>query len=726
MTRRTTSRIVAFGLLTASLFSIGSQGVAFASPSETTFYVSTKGNDAWSGRLADPNAQASDGPFATLEKARDAVRAAKRAAGQPIKATVFVRGGTYFLSRTFQLRAEDSGTTDSPMQYRADRREKPVLIGGRVVGGFQPYRGKILMAPLSEQGWRQPSFRQLFFNGRRQILARRPDFGPQNPYGGGFSYVADEAETGSRRKFIYTPGSVGKWARPSEAEVFIFPRYNWNNDIARIEGIDKANRTITLARDVSYEIRKNDRYYIQNVFEELDSPGEWYLDRETATLYFWPPGDLAGGDVIAPVLDTVVEMAGDAGSGNSPRHISFEGFTVECCNGTGVVVRNAQHCTIAACTVRNSGAAGISIDGGEACGAFGNDVYEVGSTGISISGGSRATLAPARNYATNNYVHHIGVFTKSVAGISVRGVGNIVSHNLIHDGPRWGIVFGGNDHIIEYNHVRHVNLETCDTGGIYSCARDWTQRGTQIRYNIFHDILGYGFQNGKWVSPYYAWGIYIDDWSSGIRIYGNITYRTPYGGVDIHGGRDNEIENNTFIEGTHHQVMYQAIEETHASVRGMLQMLKQVNYPKYPGLLNMNNPTRMANNQFFRNIIYYSKPDSILYRLMGYDFDTCKSDYNTIWHFGQPLLVTLKDVPKEKQWDKWREMGFDKNSIIADPLFVDPKKDDYRLRPDSPVFGLGFKLIPVEKIGPFADPHRASWPIIEAEGAREKPLVAQD
>jgi len=116
----------------------------------------------------------------------------------------------------------------------------------------------------------------------------------------------------------------------------------------------------------------------------------------------------------------------------------------------------------------------------------------------------------------------------------------------------------------------------------------------------------------------------------------------------------------------------------------MLQMLKQVNYPKYPGLVNMNNPTRMANDQFFRNIIYYSKPDSILYRLMGYDFDTCKSDYNTIWHFGQPLLVTLKDVPKEKQWDKWREMGFDKNSIIADPLFVDPKKDDYRLRPDSP------------------------------------------
>jgi hypothetical protein len=352
-------------------------------------------------------------------------------------------------------------------------------------------------------------------------------------------------------------------------------------------------------------------------------------------------------------------------------------------------------------------------------------VYHVGRTGISISGGDRKTLVAARNYATNNYVHHVGVYEKQIAGISVRGVGNSVSHNLIHDGPRWGIVFGGNDHIIEYNHVRHVNLETCDTGGIYICARDWTQRGTIIQYNIFHDTLGYGRQNGKWVSPYYAWGIYIDDWSSGIRIFGNITYRTPYGGVDIHGGRDNEIENNIFIEGTHHQAMYQAIPESHASVPNMLNLLRQANYTKYAGLKNMQNPTRMSNNTFYRNIIYYSKPDSILYRLMGYDFDTCKSDYNTIFHFGQPLLVTLRDVPKEKQWDRWREMGFDQHSIVADPLFVDARKDDYRLRPESPAFRLGFKPIPVEKIGPFADPRRASWPIVEAEGAREKPLVSQ-
>jgi hypothetical protein len=466
--------------LTAAIL-IASLSVAAGAEQEITFYVSPKGNDAWPGRMAEPNAQASDGPFATLEKARDAVRSARRTAGDPIRATVFVRGGTYHLTGTFQLGAEDSGTSGSPVQYRAYRGEKPILVGGRVIRGFQPYRGKILSVRLPEQGWEQPKFRQLFYKSRRQILARRPNFDPQNPYGGGFSYVEGVAEKGSRRKFKFAAGTVAKWARPQEAEVFIFPRYNWNNDIAPIAAIDEANRVITLQRDVSYDIREGDRYYIRNVFEELDSPGEWYLDRATGTLYFWPPDGAGDGDVVAPTLDTVVQIAGDGKSDALPEHIVFEGFTVECCDGTGIVVRNARHCTVAACTVRNCGSAGISIDGGSGSGAFGNDVYEVGRTAISVNGGDRRTLAPAGNYATNNYVHHFGVFEKQIAGISVRGVGNVVSHNLIHDGPRWGIVFGGNDHVIEYNHVRHVNLETCDTGGIYICARDWTQRGTTIR-----------------------------------------------------------------------------------------------------------------------------------------------------------------------------------------------------------------------------------------------------
>jgi len=696
-------------------------------PAEITIYVSPNGDDAWSGRLASPNAARTDGPVATLERARDLVRETRRAAGRSLKATVLVRGGTYYITRTFRLGPEDSGTKDSPVVYRAFRDERPILVGGQPVGGWRPYRGKILKADLAAQGWRKPRFRQLFFGGQRQILARRPNFDPANPYGGGFSYVEAVVEAGSKRKFRYAAGAVGDWAHPREAEVFIFPRYNWNNNIVPIAEIDKKHRVITLQRNVSYDIRAGDRYYIRNVFEELDSPGEWYLDRQKGILYFWPPEKIGEKTVTAPVVDTVVEIRGDGRKGRYAQYITLRGLTIECCDGTGVVVRDARHCEVAGCTVRNCGATGISISGGSDSGAFGNDVYQVGSTGISVSGGDRATLAPARNYATNNYVHHVGVFRKSVAGIGLGGVGNIVSHNLIHDSPRWGIIFGGNDHVIEYNHVRHVNLETCDTGGIYICARDWTQRGTVIRYNIFHDILGYGRQNGRWVSPYYAWGIYIDDWSSGLKIYGNITYRTPYGGIHIHGGRDNLIENNIFIEGTHHQVKYQAIPKSRASSHGsrerMLGLVRKFHYTKYPGLLNMKEPTRMANNRFFRNIIYYSKPDSILYWLAGYDFETCESDYNTIFHFGRPLLVTLKGVAKEKQWARWRAMGFDRHSIVADPLFVNPAKDDYRLRPESPAFKLGFKPIPVEKIGPFADPRRASWPIVEAEGAREKPLA---
>ena len=82
--------------------------------------------------------------------------------------------------------------------------------------------------------------------------------------------------------------------------------------------------------------------------------------------------------------------------------------------------------------------------------------------------------------------------------------------------------------------------------------------------------------------------------------------------------------------------------------------------------------------------------------------------------------VSLTEVAMRDEWASWQAQGMDAHSLVADPLFVDPDKDDYRLKPESPAFKLGFKPIPVEKIGPYQDELRASWPIVEAEGAREK------
>ncbi len=270
-------------------------------------YVSTIGKDAWSGTLAAPNRDKTDGPLATLQAARDRIRAMKKHGPLPAGGiSVVLGGGTYFLSKTFQLDQADSGTAEAPIVYRAAKGQKVRIVGGRPITGFTRYRGTILKANVAGQGFKGIYFRQLFFDGRRQHLARYPNFDPQNPYGGGWAYadgrsipMNKDVPNESRRRLQYTQKDTRRWSHPEEGQVFVFPRYNWRNNIIPIAAIDREKRLITLRGDASYPIRPGDRYYVQNLLEELDAPGEWYLDRRSGTLYFWPPAPLAGKTVCA-------------------------------------------------------------------------------------------------------------------------------------------------------------------------------------------------------------------------------------------------------------------------------------------------------------------------------------------------------------------------------------------------------------------------------------------
>ena len=532
-----------------------------ATPSVTVF-VAAEGSDAWSGALAEPNPGRTDGPLATLERARDKIRALKQAGPLPPGGVeVVVHGGTYYRAQTFRLVEEDSGTADSPVVYRVAAGEKVRLIGGRPIAGFSADQGSILKTDVASQGFRGIYFRQLFFDGRRQPLARYPNFDPQNPYGGGWAYVAGQPvdmyrdlATDTRRAFQYKPRDARRWGRPEEGEVFIFPRWNWWNNILRIASVDPATRTIRLAGNASYAIRPGDRYYVQNLREELDAPGEWYLDRRTETLYFWPPAPLEGKLLYAPTMRTLIQL----GPGTS--HVAIRGFELEGCEGTAVVLKGTSDCLVAGNTIHNVGdynGNGVTVDGGTRNGVAGNDVFAVGSHGIEIGGGDRLTLTPAGNYADNNYIHHTGVFYKQGAGILLKGVGNRATHNLIHDCPRHGILFYGNNLAIEFNHIRHVSLETSDTGALDTGGRDWiSSRGTRIRYNYIHDVLGYGHENGRWLSPFYSWGIYLDDNTGGVDVVGNIVVRACRGLIDLHNARDNHVENNIFVDGDDRQVEF--------------------------------------------------------------------------------------------------------------------------------------------------------------------------
>jgi hypothetical protein len=706
------------------------------------FHVGPNGSDANPGTVTRP--------FATLERARDAVRKLKQDGPLREPVTVLVHGGIYALPGGIKFEAQDGGTKEAPVVYRAYQDERPILEGGRSLSGFTPHQGKILKADVGAQGFKSIYFRQLIFDGQRQHLARYPNFDAQNPYGGGWAYADGkltpmyrEVPGEDRHSFTYTERDTRPWARPEEVEVFVFARYNWWNNICRIQSVDRVTRKVTLAEDASYPIRPGDRYYFRNALEELDAPGEWHLDQPTATLYFWPPAPLAGKAVAAPTTRTILEIGSSA-------NLTFRGFTFECCEGTAVTLRNTTNCLIAACTIRNVGdyhGSGVSVDRGFNNGVVGCDIHDTGSHGISLGGGDRQKLIGASNYADNNYIHHVGVFYKQGVGVSLSGCGNRASHNLIHDAPRMGILFSGNNLVIEYNEIRHVNLETEDTGAVYTGGRDWLgARGSVIRYNYFHDILGYGHdEKGRWLSPHFAWGVYLDDNTGGVDVIGNLVVRAHRAGLHLHNGRDNHILNNLFIDSVQQQMECNGWTDKHSywssHLPTMIQGFESVmNEPAWKTMRNMRlHPTNavlpdgkiMTGNVFLRNIVAWHEPKAryVSFRTFPFEHNVC--DSNLVWHAGLPVLTGERQAGKAisgktpDEWASWQALGMDRHSLIADPLFVDAAKDDYRLKPESPALALGFEPIPTEKIGPYRDALRASWPIVEAEGAREKPLKSQ-
>ena len=316
-----------------------------------------------------------------------------------------------------------------------------------------------------------------------------------------------------------------------------------------------------------------------------------------------------------------------------------------------------------------------------------------------------------------------------------------------------GIMFQGNNLVMEYNHIHHASLETDDTAAIYTPGRDWiSSRGTVIRYNFIHDVIGFGQQ---------AWGIYYDNNACGIDAIGNIVARAPTGLIMMGNAHDNHFENNILVGAVTPQIILNGWQATTSIwpqyLGGLVRGYQSVaGLPAWRGLRGMDiDPAKsvfvdnltMHGNLFERNIFYYDDPKtpphsifyrdkmgSRLFRLRSLPLDLNHFDYNLVYHFGKPLDLDLypfypagtaaaraaqKKLPIDTPTDHWprwwQAQGQDQHSVVADPLFVDPAKDDYRLKPGSPAFKLGFKPIPVEKIGPYKSELRANWPVVETD-----------
>jgi parallel beta-helix repeat protein len=495
-------------------------------------------------------------------------------------------------------------------------------------------------------------------------------------------------------QFQFAAGEIRRFPRSPNPEIHIFPGEGWVNSILNVVQIDPEARTVFLEKNssASEDLRPGNRYYVANVLEELDQPGEWYLDRQQGWLYYWPSSrGFPNQTVVAPVLDRLITINGDPARNRWASNITIRGLEFRDTSYSGSIsvympadaavwISGGRDCVVEGNRFVTVGGYGVRLDNrSRGCEIVGNEIAWNGEGGVILVGESAATQ-PIDNLIAGNWIHHGGQVYKHVAGVyCTTASGTRVANNQIDHMPRYGISFKSydrnaysHDNTAEYNDILFTNLETSDSGAIETLGRDQQDSGNVIRGNRIMDVVGMkDMPDGRMVSPFMTWGIYLDDYSSGTIVRGNIVARTHWGAVCVHGGRNNLIENNIFAEGETQQMRYQ--------VRDAFS----------------------RNNRFVRNIVYFTGEGADVFKHTGeWRRDVLsESDNNLYWHGRGAGFFEGRDMTPMGTMDKWRGAGFDRRSVFGDPRFVDPGHDDFRIRPDSPALRLGFQPIAVEKIG---------------------------
>lgn len=657
-------------------------GILNANASELTFYVSAStGNDLNSGSLSNP--------FLTIERARDAIRELKmrNELAKTTAVTVYLRGGTYTLSQTFTLSEQDSGVSGAPITYTAYQQEEVRLTGSvqLPIEEFKPVtqREEIRrLAPLAipqirridlkvqglvssqETRWdrSQPgqpektSPEELFIDDEAMQLARWP-----NKEWATVDSVTDAGKAGTDGRpgtFRLDNPRIAQW-RDTKVWLKGFWFWDWYDESITTQSIDPITHQIVLAKPLVYGLKTGARYFAFNILSELDQAGEYYIDREASVLYIWPPVPLAKPRITISLLSTPIILLQRA------SYITLKGLIIEEGRNDGIQIVDGQGNHIRDCTIRNIGKDGMTIQGGWQHVITGCHVFNVGTRGIVASGGDRKILKPAGHSIFGNDVHHYGRRIATVkAGIDIDGVGIQVLHNNIHHAPHIGILFSGNEHIIEFNEIHHVCEETSDAGAIY-IGRDWTARGNIIRYNFLHDLFGKSKKND-------VTAIYLDDLASGVEVFGNVI-TDVHRAILVGGGRDNRLENNV-LANCNIAISMDARGVTNAfsTMSQNSVLMKRLSampfgsppwsarYPQLATILQ-DDPIIPKNNLFQRNIAYRCAQSTInpMVRLYGSiePPQDSESDFGLQAHNGQRRIVRQR-TPIRATLPSWEILPF--------------------------------------------------------------------
>ncbi|HEX8235792.1 MAG TPA: right-handed parallel beta-helix repeat-containing protein [Abditibacteriaceae bacterium] len=651
-------------------------------------YVAGNGNDRWSGKLPAPNKNKTDGPLASLQGARDEIRRRKTKGALFGGARVLVRGGFYGLKETLQFEPQDSGTANAPIIYQSYRNEKPVLSGGTRITGWKVVNDKTIgrrwianLPDVKNGSW---NFTQLFVNGERRYRPRLP----QNGYYHIAAAVGPSPKTGGKGhdRFAFRRGDVNPdWYNIQDVEFLMMQV--WTMARMRAANIDTQSNIVTFNGQTRTEqwygaFPKGHRYIVENVREALDEPGEWYLNRKNGTLEYIPrAGETPQNTVvIAPRLEKLVELRGDVAKRQWVQHITLRGLTFA--HGNWALSREdnsfyqaeahlsgaisgigARDISLQNCTIKQVGIYAVEWGAGckrnvlQDC-----DLLDLGAGGVKI--GEMQNVDDEENVASHNIVRnctlaHGGRIHPAAVGVWIgHSPYNIIEHNDIYDfyytgvspGWSWGYGKSGAHHnTIAHNHIWQMGQGVLsDMGGIYTLG---LSPGTVLHHNLIHDVQSF---------DYGGWGIYFDEGTTDAIAENNVVYRTKSAGFHQHYGKNNVVRNNIFALGGEAQLMRTRPEE-------------HLSFTLERNIIAANDAPILGSNWTDENF---------------------KLDHNLYWNFGtEPMSFS------GATWQQWQARGHDANSLIADPLFVDWKKGDLRLEPDSPALKLGFVPIDLRRVG---------------------------